>query len=77
MRYEIRELGVGGILDQGIAMTKDHFWLFFKIVVILFLPLNLIYGWLIAWNTPPNESSTSAWAVIVILCWSMAGSFFR
>jgi uncharacterized membrane protein len=67
MRYEIRELGVGGTLDQAIAVTKDHFWLFFKIVVVLFLPLSLIYGWLVAWNIPPNEASTSAWVVIVIL----------
>jgi hypothetical protein len=67
MRYEIRELGVGGILDQAIAVTKDHFWLFFKIVAVLFLPLNLIYGWLVTSNLPPNESTTSTWVLVVIL----------
>ena len=48
MRYEIRELGVGGILDQAIAVTKDHFWLFFKIVLVILLPFTIIAGWFFA-----------------------------
>jgi hypothetical protein len=46
MGYEIRELGVGGILDQAISVTKDHFWLFVKIVLVLFLPFALLSDWL-------------------------------
>jgi hypothetical protein len=46
VRYEIRELGVGGILDQAIAVTKDHFWLFAKIVVIVYVPADLADRWL-------------------------------
>ena len=49
MHYEIRELGVGGILDQAIAVTKDHFWLFVKIVAVFFLPSStLSHGWAVA-----------------------------
>jgi len=37
MRYEIRQLEVGGVLDQAINLTKDNFALFFKIALVLFL----------------------------------------
>jgi hypothetical protein len=48
LRYETHELGVGGILDQAIAVTKDHFWLLFKIVIVMLLPFTIVAGWLIA-----------------------------
>jgi hypothetical protein len=52
MRYEIRELDVGGILDQAIKLTKDHFWLFVKITLVLLVPFSVITGLLLLWNMP-------------------------
>ncbi|HEX4143537.1 MAG TPA: hypothetical protein VHY91_08395 [Pirellulales bacterium] len=42
MRYEIRELGVGGILDQAIELTKNHFPLFLGIMLLMYVPVNLL-----------------------------------
>lgn len=42
MRYEIKELDIGGILDQTIALVKNHFWLFFCITLFLFVPYHLL-----------------------------------
>lgn len=42
-QYEVRELGVGGILDQAFRIVRDHFGPLFRI----FLPLlgfNLVFG---------------------------------
>jgi hypothetical protein len=44
MRYEIRELEVGGILDQAVKLTKDHFWLFVKISAVLLVPFSIVAG---------------------------------
>jgi len=38
MRYELKPLGVGGILDQAILILKDHFALFLKIALCLQIP---------------------------------------
>jgi hypothetical protein len=56
MRYEIRELDVGGILDQAIKLTKDHFWLFLKIVAVLMIPISVITGLLVLWNMPDTPA---------------------
>ena len=44
MRYGIRELGVGGILDQAVRLTKDHFGLLFGVTLVLLVPFGLIQG---------------------------------
>jgi hypothetical protein len=44
MRYEIRELGLGGVLDQAVALLKNHFGLLFGISLCLMIPLNLIHS---------------------------------
>jgi hypothetical protein len=46
MRYEIKELGLGGILDQAVALTKNHFGLFLGITAVLQVPFGLISGFL-------------------------------
>lgn len=46
MRYEIRELGVGGILDQAIQLTKNHFGLLFLITLVAFVPLTAVQTYL-------------------------------
>jgi hypothetical protein len=52
MRYEIRELDVGGILDHAINLTKDNFWLFLKIALVLMVPFNIVSGLMILWSMP-------------------------
>lgn len=42
MRYEIKELGVGGILDQAITLIKNHFVMLFLISFVLSGPLLII-----------------------------------
>jgi hypothetical protein len=52
MRYEIRELDIGGVLDHAINLTKDNFWLFLKIALVLMVPFNIISGLILAWDMP-------------------------
>jgi hypothetical protein len=47
VRYEIRELNIGGILDSAIAVAKDNLWLLVKIVSVLFIPFALASNWII------------------------------
>jgi hypothetical protein len=47
-RYEIKSLGIGGILDQTIAVVKDNFVLLLGIAAILNMPLGLLNGLLMA-----------------------------
>ncbi|MEM9658269.1 MAG: hypothetical protein AAF961_07915, partial [Planctomycetota bacterium] len=44
MRYEIKPLGVGGILDQAIQLLKNHFGLLMGISMCLSVPYGLIVG---------------------------------
>jgi hypothetical protein len=44
MQYQVKELSIGGILDQAISLLKDHFWLFLGIVAVLYLPFALLQG---------------------------------
>jgi hypothetical protein len=46
MAYKIQHLGLGGILDQAIAITKNHFGLLFTIMLLLLIPFNLITGFI-------------------------------
>jgi hypothetical protein len=46
MAYQIKALGVGGILDQAIAVTKANFGLLFGIVAAVILPVQLVQGFL-------------------------------
>ena len=42
MKYEIRELSIGGILDQAINLKKNHFGAFVGVVAVTLLPFGLI-----------------------------------
>jgi len=44
MSYKIQYLGLGGVLDQAIAILKDHFGLLFAIMLLLLVPYELIVG---------------------------------
>ena len=47
MRYEIKELGLGGVLDQAINLVKNHFGLLFGITLVLFIPWTLLQSFVI------------------------------
>ena len=53
MAYEIKELGVGGILDQAITLVRDHFGLLFGIIAVAFLPLSLLINLFNVYMMPP------------------------
>jgi hypothetical protein len=56
MAYKLQHMGLGGILDQAIAISKDHFGLLFKIMLLLYIPFNLILGLVTAALTPQIPS---------------------
>ena len=59
MSYQIKYLGLGGILDQAIAIIKDRFGLLFSIMLWLFVPFTLITGFVVLALTPslPADST--------------------
>ena len=66
MPYKIQRLGLGGVLDQAIAITKDHFGLLFSIMLIVLIPYSLIVGVMnlaIMPALPPHPSAAdvAAW----------------
>lgn len=44
MAYEIKELGVGGILDQTFAILKDHFLKILTVIGLLYVSVNVVLG---------------------------------
>jgi hypothetical protein len=52
MSYKIQYLGLGGILDQAIAIVKNHFGLLFSIMLLMLVPFSLIVGLLEMSVTP-------------------------
>jgi hypothetical protein len=44
MAYKLQHMGLGGILDQAIAICKDHFGLLFKIMLIVLVPFSLLFN---------------------------------
>lgn len=59
MPYKIQHLGLGGILDQAIALTKNHFGVLFGITLCLFIPLQIVIGFADLATTPelPEDAS--------------------
>src|ERR1041385_5090663 len=59
MSYAIKHLELGGILDQAIAILRDHFVLLLTIMAILVLPFLLAQQFLalaIRPDMPPNPT---------------------
>jgi hypothetical protein len=59
MAYKLQHMGLGGILDQAIAITKDHFVLLYTIMLILVVPFNLVMGFVklaVTQPLPPNPT---------------------
>ncbi len=53
MRYAIRELKIGEILDQAVNLTKDHFGVLIGITAVLLIPFYVIGGLIQVAMTPP------------------------
>jgi hypothetical protein len=59
MRYTIRELKLGEILDQAVNLTKDHFGVLLAITGVLLIPFGVIGGLIQAAmmpELPPNPT---------------------
>jgi hypothetical protein len=65
MRYEIRELNLGGILDQAIKLIKNNLGRFFGITAVLLIPYQVVQGLVQVTMTPalpPNPTPEQALA---------------
>lgn len=54
--YQIRQLSLGGVLDQAVALTKNHFGPLLSIVAVTFLPFNLAANLIVATMLPAIPS---------------------
>ncbi len=66
MRYAIRELKLGELLDQAVNLTRDHFGVFIGITGILLIPYNVITGLIqisMIPTLPPNPTPEQSMAV--------------
>jgi hypothetical protein len=59
MRYQIQELGLGGILDQAITLLKNHFGLLVGITVVLLIPFTLIQGFVMLSMAPEMPANAT------------------
>ena len=50
MAYKIQKMGVSGILDQAITLTKNHFGLLFGIIAMGWLPCQVLIGLISAYS---------------------------
>lgn len=72
MPYKIQQLRLGGILDQAISLTKNHFGLLFGIMLFLMIPLQLIQGFVQLAGVP--ELPPGATAAEIFAAWMEQGS---
>lgn len=59
MSYEIKPLGVGGILDQAVQLLKNHLGLFLGISMCISVPFGLVMSFVMLGITPelpPNPT---------------------
>ncbi len=52
MSYTLKHLGLGGILDQAIAIIRDNFVLLFSIMLVVLIPVLLVQGFFVYTVTP-------------------------
>jgi hypothetical protein len=60
MEYRIQELKLGGVLDQAISLTKNHFGILFTIMALVYIPAVLViyFVQLSILPTPPTMTSS-------------------
>ncbi len=66
MRYQIKELGLGGILDQSIDLMRNHFGLLFGIVAMTIIPYFTILGLMQVIITVPGDMQSIQTAQIAV-----------
>lgn len=87
MRYEIKPLGVGGILDQAVQLLKNHFALFMGISLCISVPFGLLVGFLslgLMPQLPENPTPQEIAAIrqqftsnfIIIMCMGLVSMIF-
>lgn len=71
MRYEIRELKIGGILDQAVKLTKDHFGVLLAITGALLIPFGIVGGLIqvammptLPPNPTPEQRAAAGFAIL-------------
>jgi hypothetical protein len=70
MRYTIRELRLGEILDQAVNLTKDHFGVLIGITAVLLIPFQIISGLIqveMIPKLPPNPTPDQAMAAMATI----------
>jgi uncharacterized membrane protein len=66
MQYQIRELGIGGILDQAISLVKNHFGQLFGITLVMLVPCLVVLGFIGQYNAvtvPANPTMQDIQAI--------------
>ena len=81
MPYKIQHLGLGGILDQAIAIAKDHFGLLYSINLLLLVPIILVSGAIRLQITPvlpphPSAQETIAARAALAHYWPLTQGLF-
>lgn len=82
-RYEIKSLSIGGILDQTVALVKDHFAVLLGIAAVVYVPYGLINGFVMMANMPPapappfepGVAQEYQEAVLMATLWTLPASF--
>ena len=52
--YNIKHHDIGGVLDQAVALAKDHFFSLFKILAVSLIPINIASGMAMLSIMPPQ-----------------------
>ncbi len=73
MQYQIKQLGLGGILDQAISLLRNHFGLLFGIVGLTIIPFTAILGLVQVSMIVPGDLQSIQYAQIVA---TVAGGIF-
>lgn len=55
-RYEIKPLGLGGVLDQTVALVKDNLLLLMGVAAVVYVPMGLFNGIYAATQLPEPPS---------------------
>jgi len=53
MSYTLSHLKLGGILDQAISLTKNHFGVLFSILAIVYIPFSIVSSFAVLSVLPP------------------------
>ena len=56
MEYRIQELKLGGVLDQAISLTKNHFGILFTIMALVYIPATLVMSFVRQEMLPPQPA---------------------